>query len=72
MEDLECKNGQDKPYFMDKKLMSLLNMKNKEQTDSTTMRMEPVDTIQAYLIACISCRIIIILRMCIIANIAKL
>ena len=47
VEDLERNNGQDKPYFMSKNLMSLLNVKNKEQTDSTAMRMESVDTIQA-------------------------
>ena len=46
VEDLERNNGQDKPYFMNKNLMHLLNVKNKEQTDSTTMRMESVDTIQ--------------------------
>ena len=48
VEDLERNNGQDKPYFMSKNLMSLLNVKNKEQTDSTAMRMESVDTIQAW------------------------
>ena len=48
VEDLERNNGQDKPYFMNKNLMRLLNVKNKEQTDSTEMRMESVDTIQAW------------------------
>ena len=37
VEDLERNNGQDKPYFMNENLMSLLNVKNKEQTDSTVM-----------------------------------
>ena len=31
VEDLERNNGQDKPYFMSKKLMSLLNVKNKTE-----------------------------------------
>ena len=41
VEDLERNNGQDKPYFMSKTLMKLLNVKNKEQTDSAPpIRME--------------------------------
>ena len=34
VEDLERNNGQDKPYFMSKKLMKLLNVKNKTESSS--------------------------------------
>ena len=45
VEDLERNNGKDKPYFMSKTLMKLLNVKNKEQTDNAPIRMESVDTL---------------------------
>ena len=51
MEDLECNNGLDKPYFMSKKLMKLLNAKNKtEHTDGTggePLHMESLETVNA-------------------------
>ena len=41
VEDLERNNGQDKPYFMSKNLMSLLNVKNKtEQSDGGEPQVE--------------------------------
>ena len=43
VEDLERNNGKDRPYFMSKKLMKLLNVKNKvDQPDGGGMRLESV------------------------------
>lgn len=52
MEDLERNNGHDKPYFMSKKLMKLLNAKNVRQgTDGTdgdgAVQMESLETVKA-------------------------
>lgn len=49
MEDLERNNGHDKPYFMSKKLMKLLNAKNvKEGTDGDgAVQMESLETVNA-------------------------
>ena len=30
VEDMECNNGKDKPYFMDEELMDLMKLKNEE------------------------------------------
>ena len=51
MEDLERNNGHDKPYFMSKKLMKLLNAKNVKRSDATdggddNIPMESVENIQ--------------------------
>ena len=44
MEDLERNNGRDRPYFMSKRLMNLLNVKNKvDQPDSGDIHMESVE-----------------------------
>lgn len=50
VEDLERNNGRDKPYFMSKKLMKLLNAKN-VKTDvhpDGDVEMEPVETVQSW------------------------
>ena len=54
MEDFERNNGHDKPYFMSKSLMKLLDAKNfKEGTDGTDgtdgeeVQMESVETIKS-------------------------
>ena len=52
VEDLERNNGHDKPYFMSKKLMKLLNAKNvRERTDGTdgdgAVQMESLETVKA-------------------------
>lgn len=46
MEDLERNNGQDKPYFMSKNLMKLLNAKNK-RTDATDGEEVAMETLQS-------------------------
>ena len=48
VEDLERNNGHDKPYFMSKKLMKLLNAKN-VKTDGTdgAVQMESLETVNA-------------------------
>lgn len=44
VEDLERNNGQDRPYFMSKKLQSLLNVKNKvDQPDIGDVHMESIE-----------------------------
>ena len=53
VEDLERNNGHDKPYFMSKQLMKLLNAKNYREgtdgddTDEGDIRMESVETIKS-------------------------
>lgn len=46
VEDLERNNGHDKPYFMSKNLMKLLNAKNfkSDHTDGDEISMETVQT----------------------------
>ena len=49
MEDLERNNGRDKPYFMSKQLMKLLNVRNvrsKDHHDGDTIDMEEVQSVK--------------------------
>ena len=49
VEDLERNNGtQEKPYFMSKKLMKLLNVKNaKTEGTDGALQMESLETVNA-------------------------
>ena len=49
VEDLERNNGHDKPYFMSKKLMKLLNVKNikRDHVDGDEpIQMESVESLE--------------------------